>query len=97
MYADWPLLSLVVWTPIFGGILVLFAGDKEPAGARKIALVVSIISRHVPGLGEGAVQTRSSSGGKYLSVTVTFEAGSKAQLDEIYQSLTDHERVLMSL
>jgi len=42
MYADWPLLSLVVWTPIIGGILVLFAGDKEPAGARKIALLVSI-------------------------------------------------------
>ncbi len=44
MYADWPLLSLVVWTPIFGGILVLFAGDKEPSGARKIALVVSIVT-----------------------------------------------------
>ena len=44
MYADWPLLSLVVWTPIFGGILVLLAGDKEPAGARKIALLVSIIT-----------------------------------------------------
>ena len=42
MYADWPLLSLVVWTPIIGGILVLFAGDKEPSGARKIALIVSI-------------------------------------------------------
>ncbi|MCP4983222.1 MAG: NADH-quinone oxidoreductase subunit M, partial [Gammaproteobacteria bacterium] len=44
MYADWPLLSLVIWTPIFGGILVLFAGDKEPSGARKIALVVSLIT-----------------------------------------------------
>jgi NADH-quinone oxidoreductase subunit M len=42
MYADWPLLSLVVWTPILGGILVLFAGDRDPSGARKIALVVSI-------------------------------------------------------
>ena len=44
MYADWPLLSLVIWTPIFGAILVLFAGDKEPSGARKIALVVSVIT-----------------------------------------------------
>ncbi|MEM7562519.1 MAG: NADH-quinone oxidoreductase subunit M, partial [Pseudomonadota bacterium] len=44
MYADWPLLSLVIWTPIIGGILVLFAGDKEPSGARKIALVVSIVT-----------------------------------------------------
>ena len=42
MYADWPLLSLVIWTPIVGGILVLFAGDREPSGARKIALVVSL-------------------------------------------------------
>ena len=42
MYADWPLLSLVIWTPIIGGVLVLFSGDKEPSGARKIALVVSI-------------------------------------------------------
>ena len=44
MYADWPLLSLVIWTPIVGGVLVLFAGDKEPAGARKIALLVSIVT-----------------------------------------------------
>ena len=42
MYADWPLLSLAIWTPIIGGILVLFAGDREPSGARKIALVVSL-------------------------------------------------------
>jgi len=44
MYADWPLLSLVIWTPIVGGVLVLFAGDKEPSGARKIALLVSIVT-----------------------------------------------------
>ncbi|MGD8838956.1 MAG: NADH-quinone oxidoreductase subunit M, partial [Gammaproteobacteria bacterium] len=44
MYADWPLLSLAIWTPIVGGVLVLFAGDKEPAGARKIALLVSIVT-----------------------------------------------------
>ena len=44
MYADWPLLSLVIWTPIIGGVLVLLAGDKEPSGARKIALVVSIVT-----------------------------------------------------
>ncbi|MFT5657640.1 MAG: NADH-quinone oxidoreductase subunit M [Gammaproteobacteria bacterium] len=44
MYADWPLLSLVIWTPIVGGLLVLFAGDKDSSGARKIALVVSILT-----------------------------------------------------
>lgn len=60
-------------------------------------LVVEIVHRHVPQLSEGAVKTRTSSGGKYVSVTITFEASSKAQLDAIYQDLTDHERVLMSL
>ena len=45
MYADWPLLSLVIWTPIVGGILVLFAGDKEDSsGAKKLALLVSIVT-----------------------------------------------------
>ena len=61
------------------------------------ALVAGIVRAHVPELGEGAVRSRPSKGGKYLSVTVTFEATSKAQLDAIYQALTAHERVLMSL
>ena len=60
-------------------------------------VVVEIVRRHVPELGEGAVKTRPSKEGKYLSVTVTFDATSKAQLDAIYQDLTDHDQVLMSL
>ena len=44
MFADLPLLSLVIWLPIIGGIFVLFAGDKEPSGARKLALVFSILT-----------------------------------------------------
>ncbi len=44
MIAELPLLSLVIWLPIIGGVLVLFAGDKDPSGARKIALVFSILT-----------------------------------------------------
>jgi NADH-quinone oxidoreductase subunit M len=44
MYAEWPYLTLAIWTPIIGGILVLFSGDKNPSGARKIALLFSIIT-----------------------------------------------------
>jgi NADH-quinone oxidoreductase subunit M len=44
MYADWPLLSLVIWAPIVGGILVLIVGDNKPDLARKIALLFSIIT-----------------------------------------------------
>ncbi len=67
------------------------------AGGDFDATVVEIVRRHVPQLGEGAVSARPSKEGKYLSVTVTFEATSKAQLDAIYQDLTDHDQVLMSL
>ncbi len=61
------------------------------------ALIVEIVRRHVPDLGEGAITSKPSKGGKYLSVTVTINATSKEQLDAIYQALTDHELVLMSL
>jgi NADH-quinone oxidoreductase subunit M len=45
MFADWPLLSLTVWTPIIGGMAVLFSGDKgDTQGARKLALVVSVVT-----------------------------------------------------
>jgi len=45
MNADWPLLSLTLWTPIIGGLTVLFTGDKgDTQGVRRLALVVSIIT-----------------------------------------------------
>jgi len=60
-------------------------------------LVVEIVGRHVGALGEGAVSSRPSSNGKYVSVTVMIEAQDQQQLDAIYQELTAHERVLMAL
>ncbi|HEY4723266.1 MAG TPA: DUF493 domain-containing protein [Anaerolineae bacterium] len=41
--------------------------------------------------------SRTSNGGKYLSVTATFIADSREQLDGLYQELSDHARVLMLL
>jgi putative lipoic acid-binding regulatory protein len=61
------------------------------------ALVVSLVRPHVGDINEGAVSSRPSAAGKYLSVTVTFQAESREQLDNIYRSLTGHERVLMAL
>ena len=60
-------------------------------------LVVEIVRKHSPDLMEGAVTTRHSNGGKYVSVTVTIQAQSREQLDNIYMDLTAHERVLMAL
>ncbi len=43
MFSDWPLLSLVIWTPILGGILVLTTGsDKQAPLARLTALFWSV-------------------------------------------------------
>ncbi len=44
-----------------------------------------------------AVTLRTSRGGKYLSVTVTFNAQSRDQLDALYRELSSHERVTMVL
>ena len=43
MFTDWPLLSLVIWTPIVGGMLVLATGsDKNAVEAKVLTLVVAI-------------------------------------------------------
>lgn len=60
-------------------------------------LVVTIIRRHCQDLTENAVITRASKGGKYISVTVTITAHSRAQLDVLYTELSQHEQVLMVL
>lgn len=45
MFLDWPLLSLVIWTPIIGGLLLLALPKKEnAANTRIIALLISIIT-----------------------------------------------------
>lgn len=60
-------------------------------------LVVDIIGEHVTIHEETQVKTQASGKGKYLSVTVTITAESRAQLDAIYMSLTGHPEILMAL
>ncbi len=67
------------------------------AGEDFDTLVVEIVRRHVPDLNEGAITTRQSSGGKWVSVTVVIEATSKAQLDAIYRDLSAHDKVVWAL
>ncbi|MDT8407333.1 MAG: DUF493 domain-containing protein [Methylococcales bacterium] len=59
--------------------------------------VVEIIRRHVDDLTEGAVSSKHSRGGKYISITVTITARSQQQLDAIYQDLSASPWVLMAL
>jgi len=44
MFSSLPLLSLLIWLPIFGGALTLFFGDERAAQAKSFALLVSIIT-----------------------------------------------------
>lgn len=60
-------------------------------------LIVELVRKHAPDLNEGAVRSRPSKGGKWISVTVTLRAESKAQIDAIYLDLTAHEKVVMAL
>jgi hypothetical protein len=42
-------------------------------------------------------ESRLSSSGKYLSVTATFTATNREQLDALYRELNSHELVVMTL
>lgn len=61
------------------------------------ALVVEIVRKHCPDLLEGAVRSRLSKEGNYVSVTVTIQARNRDQLDRIYMDLSAHDKVLMAL
>lgn len=59
--------------------------------------VLEIVKRHTPELAEDAITTRPSKGNKYLAITVTIEATSREQLDNIYLELNSHDLVVMTL
>ena len=44
MFANWPLLSLIIWLPIVAAVPALLAGDKRPDSARWIALAATVLT-----------------------------------------------------
>ncbi|NOY71362.1 MAG: DUF493 domain-containing protein [Gammaproteobacteria bacterium] len=60
-------------------------------------IVSEIVRTHYPKLEQAHITSRPSKTGKYLAVTATIEASSQAQLDAIYQDLSDCELVIMAL
>lgn len=68
-----------------------------PRGQNFEQTVLEIVQAHAPEITSEQVRSRQSSSGRFVAVTATITARSKAQLDAIYQALTDHEQVLMSL
>lgn len=58
--------------------------------------VIDIVRKHVDDFDESTLRIKPSSNGKYIGVTVTITARSRAQLDAIYMELTAHPDILMS-
>jgi NADH-quinone oxidoreductase subunit M len=44
MQADWPILSLIIWLPIIGGVAVLASGDKAPDISKKTAVAFAVLT-----------------------------------------------------
>jgi putative lipoic acid-binding regulatory protein len=60
-------------------------------------LTLAIVERHAGPLAPERISERASSKGRFLALTYTIRAESRAQLDRIYQDLTDSGVVLVAL
>lgn len=67
------------------------------AGGALARTVPGIVRRHAPEFDGATMETRVSSGGKYLSLTCTIHATSRAQLDALYRDLSEHPDVKVVL
>jgi hypothetical protein len=61
------------------------------------SLTLAIVERHAGPLAAASIAERPSRKGRFLALTYTIRAESRAQLDRIYQELTDSGVVLVSL
>ncbi len=59
--------------------------------------VLEVVRRHAPDFYPATIEMRPSRESKYLSLTCTVRAVSRAQLDELYRDLCDHPMVTMVL
>lgn len=60
-------------------------------------LTLAIIERHAGALPASRISERTSRQGRFLALTYTIRAESRAQLDRIYQDLTASGVVLVAL
>lgn len=59
--------------------------------------ILDLIRPFAPNLSTGAIQSRVSENGKYLSLSITLYVNSRAELDNIYQALSNSPKVLMAI
>lgn len=61
------------------------------------ACVLEVFGRHAPGFDQEAIVLRESSGGRYLSLTITITATGLEQLQALFADLKATGRVAMVL
>jgi putative lipoic acid-binding regulatory protein len=69
-------------------------GEAKPGFSEAVTRVVLA---HAPDFDPESMEVRSSSNGKYISLTCTIRATSREQLDNVYRDLTSHPMVKMML
>ena len=69
-------------------------GRDEP-GFR--AAAVALVEQHAGTVSDDAIRTTMSRKGNFLSITITINAKSQKQLDDIYRDLTEHDEILVAL
>ena len=62
-----------------------------------VRAITEIARRFDPGFDAAEIELRPSSGSKYLGVTITINATSRDQLDELYRTLSTHPMVKVVL
>lgn len=82
----------IIEFPCVFPIKVMGAADDAFEGK-----VVSIVNQYVSDLGEGSIVSKLSKNGHYISLTVTINARSQEQLDDLYRALTSEPSILMVL
>ena len=62
-----------------------------------VEAVRAVARQFDPGFDDQSLVRRSSSGGRYLGLTLTITATSRAQLDDLYRALSGHPMVKVVL
>ena len=67
------------------------------ADAALAQAVLEVVLRHAPDFDGATMAMRVSTGGRYVSLTCTINATSRAQLDGLYRELSSHPLVKIVL
>ena len=81
----------------FGVVGMVVVTDLEADAEELAQEVLAVVRRHAPDFDGATMVMRPSTGGKYVSLTCTINATSKAQLDTLYRELSGHPLVKIVL